>query len=150
MATSLDFARELIASADRDLVILEKCVPDPEIATEVRGFHCQQAVEKYIKAVLAVRQIEFRKIHDIKTLTDLAKDAGLDVPLAEQLEALTPFAVAFRYQALGSDQRPRKHSPGSPHAFAELDNARGAEHSAPPAQESPQVPVISTRARNPS
>ena len=100
MATSLDFARALIAAADRDLVVLRKGVPDPEMPIEALGFHCQQAVEKCIKAVLAMHEIEFRKIHDIRTLTDLARDAGLLVPRGEQLEALTPFAVEFRYQPL--------------------------------------------------
>ena len=100
MATSLDLARELVAAAQRDLLILTKGVPDAEIPIEVLGFHCHQAVEKCIKAVLAVRQAEFRKIHDITTLLDLVCDAGVEVPSAEQLDALTPFAVEFRYRAL--------------------------------------------------
>ena len=106
MATSLDFASELIAAADRDLVVVRKGVVDREIPIEALGFHCQQAVEKCIKAVLAIHQVEFRKIHDIRTLTDLAKDAGALVPLAEQLEALTPFAVEFRYQRLAQGKSP--------------------------------------------
>jgi HEPN domain-containing protein len=106
MATSLDFARELIAAADRDLVILAKGIPDPEISIEVLGFHCQQAVEKYLKAALAIHQVEFHKIHDIKTLTDLARSAGMEVPSSEPLEALTPFAVEFRYQTLPQGESP--------------------------------------------
>lgn len=50
--------------------------------------------------MLAVRQVEFRKIHDIRTLLDLGRDVGVEVPSAEQLDALTPFAVEFRYRAL--------------------------------------------------
>jgi len=65
MATSLDFARELIAAGDRDLAILSKNISDPEIATEVLGFHSQQAVEKYIKAVLATRGVEFRALFSL-------------------------------------------------------------------------------------
>ena len=106
MATSLDLARELVAAAARDLIVVTKGVPDAEIPIEVLGFHCHQAVEKCIKAVLAMRQVEFRKIHDIKTLVDLARDGGLEVPSAEQLEALTPFAVEFRYRALPQDSSP--------------------------------------------
>ncbi len=106
MATSLDFAAELIAAADRDLVVLRKGVPDAEIPIEVLGFHCQQAVEKCIKAVLAIHQVEFRKLHDIRTLTDLVRDAGLIVPQGEELEALTPFAVEFRYQRLAHGKSP--------------------------------------------
>ena len=106
MATSLDFAGELIAAAERDIVVVRKGVADSEIPIEVLGFHCQQAVEKCLKAVLAIHQVEFRKIHDIRTLIDLAGDAGLVVPLAEQLEALTPFAVEFRYQHLAQGKTP--------------------------------------------
>jgi len=106
MATSLDLARELAAAAARDLVILTKGVPDAEIAVEALGFHCHQAVEKCIKAVLAIQQVEYRKIHDIKTLLDLGRDAGVEMPSSDQLEALTPFAVEFRYRALPQGKSP--------------------------------------------
>lgn len=106
MATSLDFARELAAAADRDLVLLRKNIADPEIPIEVLGFHCQQAVEKSIKSVLAIHEIEFRKIHDIKTLVDLAENAHLALPEGEPLEALTPFAVEFRYHTIPQGSSP--------------------------------------------
>jgi HEPN domain-containing protein len=106
MATRLDFAGELLAAAQRDLVVLKKGVPDSEIPIEVLGFHCQQAVEKCLKAVLAIHEVEFRKIHDIRTLTDFASDAGLVVPLGEQLDALAPFAVEFRYRGLAQGGSP--------------------------------------------
>jgi len=106
MATSLDLARELVAAAARDLVILTKGVPDPEFPIEALGFHCHQAVEKCIKAVLAIQQVEFRKIQDIRTLVDLARDAGVEAPSGDQLEALTPFAVEFRYRALPQGKSP--------------------------------------------
>lgn len=125
MATSLDLARELVAAAARDLVVVTKGVPDAEIPIEVLGFHCHQAVEKCIKAVLAMRQIEFRKIHDIRTLVDLARDAGLEVPSAGQLDTLTPFAVEFRYRALpqGSSPVPRDRMPGLARAVHEWAEA---------------------------
>jgi len=100
MATNLDFARELAAAADRDLLVLSKLAPDPDMPIEKVGFESQQAVEKYLKAVLAAYDIEFHRVHDIKTLVDAASDAGLTVPNGEGLEALTPFAVEFRYHAL--------------------------------------------------
>lgn len=106
MATSLDLARELVAAAGRDLVILAKGVPDPEIPIEILGFHCHQAVEKCVKGVLAIHRVEFRKIHDIKTLVDLARDVGVEVPSSDDLEALTPFAVEFRYRALPQGKSP--------------------------------------------
>lgn len=77
MATKLDFARELAAAADRDLLVLRKLAPDRDIPIEKLGFECQQAVEKYLKAVLVAYDIEFRKMHDIKTLVDAASGAKL-------------------------------------------------------------------------
>jgi HEPN domain-containing protein len=34
---------------------------------EIVAFHCQQAVEKFLKALLVRRQIEFPKTHDISS-----------------------------------------------------------------------------------
>ena len=47
---------------------------------EIIAFHCQQAVEKYLKALLVRRQVEFPKTHDIAKLL-----------------VLTPFGVEVRY-----------------------------------------------------
>ncbi len=62
------------------------------------AFHCQQAVEKYLKAHLVRHQIEFRKTHDLDQLLGLANqvDPGLQAELSS-CEWLTPFGVEFRY-----------------------------------------------------
>jgi HEPN domain-containing protein len=65
---------------------------------EIVAFHCQQAVEKYLKALLVRRQIEFPKTHDIAKLLD--RVATVDASAAERLrdaDALTPFGVEARY-----------------------------------------------------
>lgn len=56
MATDLDFAREPATAADRDFLVLRKLAPDLDVPIEKLGFECRQAVEKYLKAVLAERQ----------------------------------------------------------------------------------------------
>jgi len=62
------------------------------------GFHAQQAVEKALKAVLAVRGVEFPFTHDIAVLIELSEDAGFEIP-ANLVDAdhLTPYATALRY-----------------------------------------------------
>jgi HEPN domain-containing protein len=71
------------------------------IADEIVGFHCQQAAEKYMKAVLVSRKIEFRKTHDLEELLQLIEDNGIEKPeKSEDLGELEPFAVAFRYDLL--------------------------------------------------
>lgn len=64
----------------------------------VAAFHAQQAVEKSLKAALSLRKVSFARIHDLTELGGRARDAGIDVPLSDDLlQRLTPYAVEFRY-----------------------------------------------------
>lgn len=69
----------------------------PDRLRELIAFNCQQAVEKYVKAVLVFRQVEFQKTHDMDHLLDLI--ATFDAELASALNArsLTAYAVQIRY-----------------------------------------------------
>ena len=62
------------------------------------AFHCQQAVEKHLKALLICNKIDFPKTHDLIRLLDLikTKDSFLN-RLRKELNLLNPFAVGFRY-----------------------------------------------------
>lgn len=62
------------------------------------AFHCQQCIEKYLKALLVFFQIDFPKQHDLEELLVLIlqKDPLLS-PIRNDLKELTPFAVSFRY-----------------------------------------------------
>ncbi len=74
---------------------------------EIVGFHCQQAAEKYLKALLTRYQIEFPKTHDIKRLLSLV--SGASGPVAESLSAarwLTPFGVEIRYPSDAAEMLP--------------------------------------------
>ncbi len=97
-------------AALRELVLqwLEKATADLDAAEQLRSqggrfreiiaFHCQQAAEKYLKALLVRHQIEFPKTHDIAKLLD--RLATVDPSVAESLrdaDVLTPFGVEVRY-----------------------------------------------------
>ena len=61
------------------------------------GFHAQQCVEKYLKALLISRQVDPPKIHDLTELYALLPDGllvGFDVRL---LEELNPYSIEGRY-----------------------------------------------------
>lgn len=60
-------------------------------------FHCQQAVEKYLKAYLVYLDVMFTKTHNIGQLIELG--AGLDGELRNYLMAdtLTSYGVDIRY-----------------------------------------------------
>lgn len=96
-----DLALQFYRKAKEDEALVEKVIDDKNIAGELIGFHCQQAVEKLLKAVLTDAGIEFRYTHDIGELMSNLEDNGIFLPeeLAE-LDILTPFAVAFRYDFL--------------------------------------------------
>ncbi len=71
--------------------------PDGE-ETDVAAFHCQQAVEKTLKAYLVSRGVAFEKVHDLGHLLDhcTGVDGEFD-SLRDGVEPLTLYAIAFRY-----------------------------------------------------
>lgn len=95
---SRDAASDLLALAREDLSSARALYAAEGISERPVGFHAQQAVEKALKAVLAVQGAEFPITHDIAVLIELCEDAGLEIPqnLADA-DHLTPYAAALRY-----------------------------------------------------
>lgn len=95
----LDLAHVLLARARDDETLIRKVSPDTDIADAIVGFHAQQAVEKLIKAVLAVRGVAFMKSHALSYLIGLVEENEIEAPesLAEA-DVLSPWAVEFRYE----------------------------------------------------
>ncbi len=59
---------------------------------------CQQAAEKYLKALLVWHALDFPKTHDLRQLEDLLFSAAADVRLIdEQLQLLNPYGIDIRY-----------------------------------------------------
>ena len=101
-----DLARELLSSADKDLRAI-KHMADPNIfADEVFGFHAQQAVEKTLKAWIALLGQEYPFIHDLDVLLNRLENQGSDVSALRALVELNAFAVQFRYEAFESQDEP--------------------------------------------
>jgi HEPN domain-containing protein len=70
---------------------------EPGFYYEDLCFHCQQAVEKAIKAVLIHHKINLVKTHDIKLLLNLLP-ALAPVPItAREAALMTRYAVSTRY-----------------------------------------------------
>ena len=68
------------------------------------AFHCQQSVEKFIKALLTFRQIEFGKTHDLTALVDsLADLEGPTMEVLRSAEDLTIYGVQVRYPGDGPE-----------------------------------------------
>ena len=73
------------------------------IPTEIVCFHCQQAVEKYLKAFLVYNDQEPQKTHDLVELVIFCSEFNADfLILNSKCEFLIPFAARVRYPG-GSD-----------------------------------------------
>lgn len=96
-----DLAKVLARKAEGDAKVAGKLAPDPEIDDEAIGFHAQQAVEKWLKAVMALHGLEEARIHDLGRLLEILDSAGLDPPPgADRLDDLSIYAVPLRYADL--------------------------------------------------
>jgi len=93
-----EYSLSLMAKAAEDEAAVDALTCNPRIADAIVGFHCQQAAEKMLKAVLTAAGGSVPKTHDLQELLDLLASSGLTVP-PEVLDAwkLTPFAVVLRY-----------------------------------------------------
>jgi HEPN domain-containing protein len=92
--------QEWLDKANEDLAVADYLISSVRPYYGAVGFHAQQAAEKFIKAFLVDRQIEFPKTHDLEKLLDLV--ASLAEPLANSLRAvtvLTVYGVETRYPA---------------------------------------------------
>ncbi len=93
-----EMAQLLMRKAAQDAFTVRKLVDDPASPEEIIGFHAQQAVEKMLKAVLALRGIPYRKTHNLFEIIDLLSAHDIHLPEAiDGVEVLTPFAAEFRY-----------------------------------------------------
>lgn len=103
MASSADMAGVLLGLAADDEFMARSLLPIEGVTDAGLGFHTQQAVEKSLKAVLALRGVEFPYTHDLDGLLRLCQKNGINVPedLAE-VDRLSPFAVRLRYDATPS------------------------------------------------
>jgi HEPN domain-containing protein len=94
-----ELALLLVRKAEGDESVLDRLLDDPDVPDDILGFHVQQAVEKRLKAVLAWRGIAYDRTHSIGYLTSVLEHHGIDPPAyREQIEELTPWAVAARYE----------------------------------------------------
>jgi HEPN domain-containing protein len=97
--TALHAAKLLVAKALEDETLGVKTLADSDISDTIIGFHCQQACEKLMKALLAAMSVEYRVSHDLGELSVLLKEAGETVPIdMRTLIRLNRFAVKFRYE----------------------------------------------------
>jgi HEPN domain-containing protein len=90
-----------LLTADRDMEAAEVLAHASPHLYETVGFHCQQAVEKYIKAALVASSLPAPFIHSLVVLMGPLHQAGNVQFTAQDLAeaaVLNEFAVDLRYE----------------------------------------------------
>lgn len=84
--------------AEKDLTTVEHEFFFDDPVYETICFHCQQAVEKFLKGYLIYLEIGYQKTHEIGELVSICerKDRGI-THLKEDADKLTDYAVEIRY-----------------------------------------------------
>jgi HEPN domain-containing protein len=90
--------KQWITKAMEDYRIAEHelSFPEDEIATGPVCFHCQQVIEKLLKAFLITQKLDFSKTHDLEYLVKLCSEIDTSFRALE-IGTLTSYAVDVRY-----------------------------------------------------
>jgi len=93
-----DAVRQWRAKAEVDRATVQILSEHPNGPRQAICFHCQQYVEKLLKALLTRHRIEAPRTHDLRRLIQLAAPhaPGLDA-FADRADALSLAAVEIRY-----------------------------------------------------
>jgi HEPN domain-containing protein len=90
------YIKQWLLKANEDLLVVNKLTEFEMIATSSVCFHCQQAVEKLLKAFLIRNGVEIKKTHNIEYL--LAECSDFDSDFSEiDPKNLSDFGVDVRY-----------------------------------------------------
>lgn len=93
-------ARLMLEMAESDLRAIRYMLDPRHFADSIFGFHCQQAVEKLLKAWLSRAGTAFPRTHDLRVLLRLVADSDAEgIAPFWDLEDLTDYGVQFRYES---------------------------------------------------
>lgn len=72
------YIKKWLEVAEHDLEAAQTILQYKPIILDIVCFHCQQAVEKYLKAFMAFKNIHFEKTHDVILLKTLCAKEDQD------------------------------------------------------------------------
>jgi HEPN domain-containing protein len=96
----------LLKKADADLALVKYALAleDKPIDNDIIFFHLQQAVEKYLKALICFNGVHFEKIHDIDKIISVCRSNSIDLPdYIDVFIELNTYAVDGRYAVISDD-----------------------------------------------
>jgi HEPN domain-containing protein len=91
-------AREWVVKAEHDLATARQALEiEEDRPSDTIAYLAQQCAEKYLKALLVSRGIDFPRTHDLTVLATIAReDAGLAVETGD-VKVVSRYAVEARY-----------------------------------------------------
>lgn len=98
MSNRTELIKEWIHKAKHDIGMAELALENRPEYTDSICFHCQQTVEKYLKAYLVFLDIRFERKHRLVYLLDLINEKE-EIPdeIYEMAEQLEDYAIGIRY-----------------------------------------------------
>lgn len=101
-----DLLVEWIAKADGDFLLAQREIRIRKNANyDAICFHCQQAVEKYLKAFLHQKGIDFPKTHNLNELLELCLPVDSSFEFQRDLlKELDRYGVRYRYPGISADK----------------------------------------------
>ncbi len=95
-----------VSKAEEDVDAARALAAQRPPRRDAASFHCQQAVEKYLKALLQELGAAVPRTHDLKQLLGLLlpHDATL-APLGRSTASFTKYAVEYRYPGVRATTR---------------------------------------------
>lgn len=108
-------SRTLARKAASDATAVREFAGNSDIADEIIGFHAQQAIEKWLKAIIAGRGESFEHTHDLRRLVRVAAHDLDKAPFdVDAVITLTQYSAPLRYEDLldaeSLDQRDRPYA----------------------------------------
>lgn len=95
-----------VRKAEQDWAVAHRLAVDTPPPRDVVCFHCQQAAEKYLKALLQENGLVVPKIHELAEIVDLLLPCYATVAqLKRMADSLTQYAVDYRYPGMMATTR---------------------------------------------
>lgn len=91
-----DYIKQWLSKAEDDLNATRRLIEIEPYILDPACFHCQQAVEKYLKAYLVYKEFDFEKTHNIKYLLKECSKFDADFKNFD-VKNINDFAVDIRY-----------------------------------------------------
>jgi HEPN domain-containing protein len=102
--------QEWIDKAEGDAQVVTALWQMAEPVYDAICFHAQQCVEKYCKAWLVEREVNFPRTHDLEALAKLCLPSLTKLTtVMDDLRFLTSFAVEIRYPGISASRQDAEH-----------------------------------------